>query len=174
MSSIRLLLADDNPEVLETLCDLLQPAYDIVGAFSDGASVLQQIGALKPDLIILDISLGDMTGFEVARRLKKSGMPCEDYFPDSPRKYRFHPRCLRSRRLRLRFQVPHQFGSGGGHQPCLRRRALQFGRITLGAVGVMCSRASCQWPGSLGVSLRTLVSFPVRYFAGQKSLATQI
>ncbi len=80
MSSIRLLLADDNPEVLETLSDLLQPAYDIVGAFSDGASVLQQIEALKPDLVILDISLGDMTGFEVARRLKKSGCPAKIIF----------------------------------------------------------------------------------------------
>jgi DNA-binding NarL/FixJ family response regulator len=65
---------------LETLSDLLQPAYDIVGAFSDGASVLQQIGALQPDLVILDISLGDMTGFEVARRLKKSGCPAKIIF----------------------------------------------------------------------------------------------
>jgi len=80
LSSIRLLLADDNPEILETLSDLLQPAYDIVGAFSDGATLLQQIGALQPDLVILDISLGDMTGFEVARRLKKSGSPAKIIF----------------------------------------------------------------------------------------------
>ncbi len=80
MSAIRLLLADDNPEVLETLIDLLQPAYDIAGAFSDGASVLQQVAELQPDLVILDISLGDMTGFEVARRLKKSGCPAKVIF----------------------------------------------------------------------------------------------
>ena len=36
-------------------------------------SVLQQSGALKPDVIILDISLPDMTGFEVVRQLKKTG-----------------------------------------------------------------------------------------------------
>jgi DNA-binding NarL/FixJ family response regulator len=80
VSAIRLLLADDNPEVLETLIDLLQPAYDIAGAFSDGASVLQQVAELQPDLVILDISLGDMTGFEVARRLKKSGCPAKVIF----------------------------------------------------------------------------------------------
>jgi DNA-binding NarL/FixJ family response regulator len=80
VSAIRLLLADDNPEVLETLTDLLQPAYDIAGAFSDGTSLLQQIGAINPDLIILDISLGDMTGFEVARRLKMSGSPVKIIF----------------------------------------------------------------------------------------------
>ncbi len=80
MSPIRLLLADDNPEVLETLIDLLQASYDIVGAFSDGNSVLDQIAALNPDLVILDISLGDMTGFEVARRLKKSASPAKIIF----------------------------------------------------------------------------------------------
>ncbi len=80
MRPIRLVLVDDNPEVLETLIDLLQPTYDIAGAFSDGRSVLQQVSALDPDLIILDISLGDMTGFEIARRLRKSGCPAKIIF----------------------------------------------------------------------------------------------
>ena len=73
MPPVRLLLADDNPEILETLTDMLQPPYVVAGALPDGASVLQQVPALKPDLLILDISLGDMTGFEVARRLKQNG-----------------------------------------------------------------------------------------------------
>lgn len=80
MGSARLLLADDNPEVLETLTDMLQPAFAIVGAFSNGTSVLQQAAALKPDLIVLDISLGDITGFEVAKRLKMSGCPAKIIF----------------------------------------------------------------------------------------------
>ena len=73
MGSTRLLLADDNPEVLETLVDMLQPPYVVAAAVHDGESVLNQVATLHPDLIILDISLGDITGFEVARRLKKSG-----------------------------------------------------------------------------------------------------
>jgi DNA-binding NarL/FixJ family response regulator len=71
--SIRLVLADDNPEVLEMLADMLQPDYVVAGAFSDGLSVLQQVSNLKPDVIILDISLPDMTGFDVVRQLKKNG-----------------------------------------------------------------------------------------------------
>ena len=63
VSSIRVLLADDNREILETLVDMLQSAYTVAAALSDGASVLEQAPALHPDLIILDISLGDMTGF---------------------------------------------------------------------------------------------------------------
>lgn len=73
MHSIRLVLADDNPEVLETLTDMLQSDYIVAGALPDGTSVLQQVGELKPDVLILDISLPDMTGFDVVRQLKKRG-----------------------------------------------------------------------------------------------------
>jgi DNA-binding NarL/FixJ family response regulator len=73
LHSIRLVLADDNPEVLETLADMLQPDYVVAGALSDGKSVLEQVAELKPDVIILDISLPDMTGFDVVRQLKKRG-----------------------------------------------------------------------------------------------------
>ena len=80
VNSIRLLLADDNLEILETLVDMLSPAYVVVAALPDGASVLEQAPSLNPDLIILDISLGDMAGFEVARRLKKAGVPAKVIF----------------------------------------------------------------------------------------------
>jgi DNA-binding NarL/FixJ family response regulator len=68
---IRLILADDNPEVLETLADMLQPPYLVVAALGNGNSLLQKVEVLAPDLIVLDISLPDMTGFEVVRQLKK-------------------------------------------------------------------------------------------------------
>jgi DNA-binding NarL/FixJ family response regulator len=70
---IRLVLADDNPEVLETLADMLQPEYVVAGALADGESLLRQVAELQPDVIILDISLPDMTGFDVVRQLKKCG-----------------------------------------------------------------------------------------------------
>ncbi len=80
MGSTRLLLADDNPEVLETLVDMLQSSYVVAAAVRNGESVLNQVATLHPDLIILDISLGDITGFEVARRLKKSGCTAKIIF----------------------------------------------------------------------------------------------
>jgi DNA-binding NarL/FixJ family response regulator len=80
VGSIRLVLADDNPEVLETLIDMLQPAFEIAGAFPNGMSLLQHSPALNPDLIVLDISLGDITGFEVAKRLRRSGCPAKIIF----------------------------------------------------------------------------------------------
>src|SRR5271155_4469088 len=68
-----LLLADDNPALLTTLVEMLQTRYIVAAALPNGTSVLEQCATLSPDLVILDISLGDMTGFEVARRLKDSG-----------------------------------------------------------------------------------------------------
>jgi DNA-binding NarL/FixJ family response regulator len=75
-----LLLADDNPAVLETLIEMLEPAYRVAAALRTGASVLEEVAALRPDLVILDISLGDLTGFEVAKRLKDTGCPAKIIF----------------------------------------------------------------------------------------------
>lgn len=75
-----LLLADDNPELLATLVEMLQTKYKIAAALPNGKSVLDQIGSLDPDLVILDVSLGDLTGFEVARRLKESGLKVKIIF----------------------------------------------------------------------------------------------
>jgi DNA-binding NarL/FixJ family response regulator len=75
-----LLLADDNPELLATLVEMLQTKYKIAAALPNGRSVLDQVGTLIPDLVILDVSLGDLTGFEVARRLKESGVRAKIIF----------------------------------------------------------------------------------------------
>lgn len=75
-----LLLADDNTALLETLVEMLQPAYQVAAAMNNGKSVLEQFAALTPDVIILDISLGDLTGFEVARRLRDAGCTAKIIF----------------------------------------------------------------------------------------------
>jgi DNA-binding NarL/FixJ family response regulator len=75
-----LLLADDNPALLETLVEMLEPAYRVAAALGSGASVLEEVAALCPDLVILDISLGDLTGFDVARRLREVGCSAKIIF----------------------------------------------------------------------------------------------
>jgi CheY-like chemotaxis protein len=75
-----ILLVDDNHAVLELLVGLLEPTYKIAGALCSGTAAIDQAAALLPDLIILDISLGDVSGFEVARRLQKSGCPAKIIF----------------------------------------------------------------------------------------------
>jgi len=75
-----ILLADDNPSMLEIIIDILGKKYTVVAALLNGASVLDQIDALRPDVAILDVSLGDMSGFEVAKRLGGRGCPAKIIF----------------------------------------------------------------------------------------------
>jgi len=71
--SPRVLLVDDNDEILALSRAVLAPTCLIVGTAKDGPSALQAAEALRPDVIVLDISLQHMTGFEVATRLRHSG-----------------------------------------------------------------------------------------------------
>jgi DNA-binding NarL/FixJ family response regulator len=71
-SSLRVILADDNPAMLETLVDMLHRKYVIAGTVSCGKSAVSEVLSMNPDIVVLDISLGDMTGFDVARQLKKA------------------------------------------------------------------------------------------------------
>lgn len=67
------LLADDNASVLDCAIKLLQANYDIVGAVSNGLTVLRDWQKLMPEVIVLDISMGEPSGIEVARQLRDSG-----------------------------------------------------------------------------------------------------
>jgi DNA-binding NarL/FixJ family response regulator len=75
-----LLLVDDNPALLETLIEMLEPAYRVAATLCSGASVVEEVTVLSPDLVILDVSLGDLNGFEVARRLKDTDTPVKIIF----------------------------------------------------------------------------------------------
>ena len=75
-----LLLADGNPAFLELIIGMLQDTYQIAGALSSGDAVVEQAAKLQPDVIILDISLGDVNGLEVAKRLKQAGCPAKIIF----------------------------------------------------------------------------------------------
>jgi two-component system, OmpR family, response regulator len=76
----RLLCVDDSPDMLEILVDLLRLQFTIVGTLSSGASVLEEATTLKADIILLDVDLGDMNGFTVAKQLRSSGCPANIVF----------------------------------------------------------------------------------------------
>ena len=76
----RLLLADDHAEMLEELRVLLDADYEIVGAVENGQKLVEAAQSLKPDLIISDISMPVMTGFEAAARIRESGISTKIIF----------------------------------------------------------------------------------------------
>ena len=68
----RILIVDDEPHILRTLDDLLAAEGYIVYKAADGKKALEQADAMLPDLIILDVMMPKLDGFEVLKRLKKS------------------------------------------------------------------------------------------------------
>ncbi len=73
MSDIKVLIADDHPIVCKGIRNLLEPAVDItvVGEAHSGAEALQLVHSLKPDLVLLDVELTDMSGIDVIRQLNQ-------------------------------------------------------------------------------------------------------
>lgn len=80
LSKIRVLLADDHGDVLDTVARLLVPEFDMVGAVTDGFGLLSAAERLKPDVVIVDISMPILNGIEAVRRLMESGSQAQVVF----------------------------------------------------------------------------------------------
>jgi DNA-binding NarL/FixJ family response regulator len=74
MAQTRILLADDHTVTLEGIRAVLDPHYDIVGAVADGRALVEAALRLKPDLIILDITMPLLNGIDAAVQIGK-GLP---------------------------------------------------------------------------------------------------
>jgi two-component system response regulator NreC len=73
MDEIRLLLVDDHAVVRTGLRMLLesQPNLKIIGEAATGEQAIHMTGQLQPDIVIMDITLPDISGIEATRRLKQ-------------------------------------------------------------------------------------------------------
>jgi DNA-binding NarL/FixJ family response regulator len=65
------LIVDDHPSFRAGASALLRAeGYEVVGEAADGESAIRAAEALRPDLVLLDVQLPDLDGFEVAARLR--------------------------------------------------------------------------------------------------------
>jgi DNA-binding NarL/FixJ family response regulator len=70
----RILLADDHAEFIEDLCVMLAEHYEIAATVADGKALAEAAQALDPDLIISDIGMPMMNGFEAASKIRALGL----------------------------------------------------------------------------------------------------
>jgi len=70
----RIVLADDHVEMLEEVRALLSSDYEIVATAENGEELVKAAKELKPDLIVSDISMPEMTGFEAAAKIREAGL----------------------------------------------------------------------------------------------------
>jgi DNA-binding NarL/FixJ family response regulator len=65
------MLADDHRVVVEGFRKILEPEFDLLGMAEDGQALLETAPRLKPDIILLDISMPRVNGIKAARELRK-------------------------------------------------------------------------------------------------------
>ena len=78
MKSTRVLLIDDNPDFLEGVSAWLtrDPAFELAGVAGSGGEALTQVENLEPDVVLMDVAMPGVNGFEATRRIKsKPGAP---------------------------------------------------------------------------------------------------
>jgi DNA-binding NarL/FixJ family response regulator len=72
MTKPRIVLADDHPIVLAGLRKLVEERCEVVAAVEDGRALVAAVERLKPDLVVLDISMPLLNGFDAAIKIRKA------------------------------------------------------------------------------------------------------
>ena len=67
----RILIADDHNLVAELCKRLLETEFDIVGVVSDGRALVRAAGALRPDVIVVDIAMPILNGLDAGQQVKE-------------------------------------------------------------------------------------------------------
>ncbi len=80
MSRPRILLADDHTMFAQGLQSLLEDEFELVGTVSDGQALVETAHQFDPDVIVVDISMPRLNGFDAVRQLKKDGISARIIF----------------------------------------------------------------------------------------------
>jgi DNA-binding NarL/FixJ family response regulator len=72
MSKPRVIIADDHTMLVEAFEKLLSPECDVVAKVADGRALLAAVNELRPDVVVLDLSMPLLNGLDAARQIKQS------------------------------------------------------------------------------------------------------
>ena len=71
IDKLRVVLVDDSAAMLAVVSRILQSNFLVAGTYLDGESLLKQVSSDEPDVIVLDFSIGEISGLDVARQLTR-------------------------------------------------------------------------------------------------------
>jgi CheY-like chemotaxis protein len=130
MSSARVLVVDDHAIIRRAVCELLSrdPDLDVICETASGEEAVRKAKELQPDLILLDISLPGISGFEAARQIKK--VSPTDYFSQPAQLGANRERGVANRRTWIRHKVRCGGGTITSDSHSARRRSLRESKNT--------------------------------------------
>jgi DNA-binding NarL/FixJ family response regulator len=69
---VRILIADDHPVIRKTVRQILEahPRLEVIGEAVDGRKAIEQAERLKPDVVVLNVSMPELNGIEAAREIR--------------------------------------------------------------------------------------------------------
>ena len=70
---MRVVIADDRPEVLAIIQQILEPEFNVVRAVRDGAELVRAVRDERPAVVVSDVSMPGITGIEALKRLRREG-----------------------------------------------------------------------------------------------------
>ena len=71
MPPIRILLADDNDEILAEVRELLEKEFEIIGTVTNGQDAVEAVRLFDPDVVVMDIAMPVLDGIEALERIRK-------------------------------------------------------------------------------------------------------
>jgi DNA-binding NarL/FixJ family response regulator len=90
----RIFLADDHPAVLKATTALLKPLFDIVGNATDGGTLVSEVLRLRPDVIVVDITMPVLSGIDAVHRLRESAPSAKFVFLTVHSEQQFMEACM--------------------------------------------------------------------------------
>jgi DNA-binding NarL/FixJ family response regulator len=76
----RIIVADDHDVMLDTVSALLQPDFEVVGTANNGGDLIREALRLRPDVIVLDITMPVLNGIEAAHKMREAGLTAKLVF----------------------------------------------------------------------------------------------
>ena len=76
----RILIADDHTLLVDGFRLMLEPEFEVIGSVEDGHALLEAVTQLKPDVVLMDISMPVLNGIDAARQLRKLQPSCKIIF----------------------------------------------------------------------------------------------
>jgi DNA-binding NarL/FixJ family response regulator len=73
-------LVDDHPGILTAVRKIVQKEFEVLAAMNDSGAAIDAIQNCRPDIVVLDIAMPHMNGFEAARCLRKAGLSAKVVF----------------------------------------------------------------------------------------------